>query len=170
MTSELHIFVEGKDDKLLLKLVLEKCHKQYHPSFYKFSGSDFDLVRAHIQKLRQDNDFHILVTDKDRFTSITLRKQDRSETFGIDENNVIVVDSTIESWYVSGSDPSIIDLSDRRSETINKSEFDKSIGGKVNHSNIMKEIIEDFDTNKAIQKNKSFKYFYQQLKTIIGDI
>lgn len=167
MNSKLYVFVEGDDDVRLLRTILKKCFSEYIPKFLKYKNSNSEIVKGYIEKLICDKDYYVMFTDKDKF-STTLRKKHRVSTYGVEEEKVIVVDSTIESWYTAGAKKSIFDLGKKRSETIDKKKFDQLIGRRAYHSMVMEEICNNYDTSRAIQNSKSFKYFYRKLKKILG--
>ncbi|MCV0392523.1 MAG: hypothetical protein K5790_04415 [Nitrosopumilus sp.] len=163
----MHVFVEGPDDVRLLGVVLKKCYSQYTSKLYKFVNSDSNLVKEHIKILKEKKEPCILITDMDNYTSITERKKQRSKEYDIEFENVIVVKKSIESWYAAGAPTSLFQPQGNHSETIDKIKFNQLIGRSSLHTRIMVEISEDFDTGRAVSNNKSFKYFYRELKNLL---
>ena len=169
LTQKLYVFVEGRDDERLMRIIIQKCYSQYAPVFFRYSTVQSALIREIVGRLRSDDDPYVLFTDKDHFTCNITRKQNRTNEYGVEEDRIIVVNTSIESWYAAGANTSVFNPQVNRSETINKQRFNQLIGSAVYHTKIMENIVEDFDTNIAIQKNKSFKYFYRKLKQLFGN-
>lgn len=169
LTQKLYVFVEGKDDERLTRIIIQKCYPQYAPIFFRYVAAQSALIREIVGRLRSDDDLYVMFTDKDHFTCNITRKQDRKNEYDVEEKRIIVVNSSIESWYAAGAKTSVFNSQGNRSETINKQRFNLLIGRAAFHTRVLENIVEDFDTNAAIQKNKSFKYFYKKLKQLLGN-
>ena len=165
LSSDLYVFVEGQDDERLIEKIFEKCFKKFNPIIFKYIHADVSMVRDLICRLNSNNENYVMLVDRDDATCIPGRKRTRIHTYDVREENVFVVDISIESWYVSGVNHPKFDLSSIRSETINKDEFDHVVH-RHNHTPEMIEITKKFDTGLAISKNYSFKYFYKKLKIL----
>lgn len=115
-----------------------------------------------------------MFADMDNYDSINTRKKYCHELYGIDENNVIVVNKEIESWYVAGSNllPPGVTPKD-----IGKEEFKKIIDGKFDqmtknqhYATAKLKILENFDVEKAQNTSSSFKYFYDKIKSLLNSV
>lgn len=168
--AKLYVFVEGPDDELLMKTVLEKCQSAHRHLFYRYSTTNSESTQLMVEKLKEDKDHYVMFADLDDFTSITARKKQRADRYGVEVEKVFVVKTEIESWYAAGAKQTIFNSKGHRSEEITKQKFDQLTGSRARHTSIMEEIADGFDTNKAIQSNKSFKYFYNQIKELLQKI
>ena len=50
----------------------------------------------------------------------------------------------------------------RNIDEVTKEEFDRLVGGRVNHTSTMVEILERYDVEVARQRSPSFRYFWQK--------
>jgi len=169
LTQKLYVFVEGKDDERLIRIVMQKCYPQYAPTFFRYIHTQSALIRDYVDRLRTNNDLYVLFTDKDHFICNITRKQNRINEYGVEEERIIIVNTSIESWYAAGAKTSVFNSQGNRSETINKQRFNQLIGRAAHHTRVMENIVESFNTNNAIQKNNSFKYFYRKLQQLLGN-
>ena len=166
-SNHLSIYVEGIDDKFFVSFVFKKCFKDYTPNIIKYANQPDEKIIKKLEQLRNDDEHYIMLADKNS-NSIKTKKQIISKEFNINESHVIIVNKCIESWYVSGSNIDFNKESIENTEDITKKKFkDLSGGTRLDSKETMQEILKNFDIEKAKQHNKSFKYFYENLESIL---
>ncbi len=156
--------IEGKCDKLVIKLILEKCFDKYTTKFFQYARESTETTRNVIKRNLQHNEKFIVLVDRDKSDKIMDVKQHNATKFSIDEKHVIVVDRCIESWIVAGSN---IEYDKCNTENITKRIFYELLGGKAYHRVQIKEHLETYDIQQGIKNNKSLGYFYKNLENIV---
>ena len=167
-SNHLFIYVEGKDDKSFINVIFEKCFKNYTPHILKYANSSDEKIIRELEKLKNDGKYYVMLADKDS-NSIESNKQSKSEKYGIAESHIVIVDQCIEGWYTAGSD---IDYckGHEKTEDITKKKFEKLSGGTRHaRQEKLQEILKNFDVEKSKKQSKSFKYFYENLESIIKE-
>ncbi len=110
---------------------------------------------------------HLLFGDIDERPCVTVTKETITNRFaGLTWDRIVVVRREIEAWYLAGLDEaSWHDLGLDRVRNIDeatKEQFDRIVGGKVNHTNAMIEILKHYDVEVARQRSRSFAYFWDK--------
>ena len=162
--KRLHILIEGDSDKDFFDKIIKPlfCGRYRLVILWKYGERDKEEVNNYIIKnIDKENDDCIFVTDSDASPSKRLEEYDSIR----DQNRIIEVIKKIESWYIAvltndkckklgfTSPDTTDDLGKGRFK-----EFSKKSGFRSPKA-FMQEILKDFDTEIAKQRNTSFKYF-----------
>lgn len=175
MTSKhIYIFLEGDDDSrffdYIIKPLLEAkgCCTEYvyQSKMKRISRAKFIMsIKNYASK-----DF-IFAKDVDVYPCVSSRKENIKKEFGesIDDNRIVVVAKTIESWYLAGVDARTlrrlhikvddINKIDRSTNTIDKAQFNGFFPRDMVRAEIMCKLLEHYDIEVAKRRNKSFNYF-----------
>ena len=172
MTSvyrRLCLLVEGPDDKRFCTEVLLPIFQTIYDYVYicaygqQKSSKTVGLIRS-IDSMSAD---YLLLGDIDERPCVTVTKEELNTQFSVlSSDRVIVVRREIEAWYLAGlHEPALRDLGlarVRNIDEVTKEEFDRLVGGRVNHTSTMVEILERYDVEVARQRSPSFRYFWQK--------
>lgn len=162
----LWLLVEGNDDARFADAVLA-------PEFMR-AYDDVQIWRYSQVPIRKRADFlrsidrmgadYILLCDIDEFPCVTSKKESvKSGLPALSDDRIAVVVKEIESWYLAGLDDS--DFQARRIRIVNrpdevvKEDFDALVGGKINHTDAMIEILKLYKLSVARHRSPSFAYF-----------
>ena len=87
----------------------------------------------------------------------------KSRLPALSDDRIAVVVKEIESWYLAGLDESAFQALNiarvSRPDEVVKEDFDVLVGGKINHTNMMVEILDRYDISQARRNSPSFAYF-----------
>ena len=174
MIEKFYVYVEGRDDERFVGHIIKKYFEIEMLQFITYARESNSQLCSLMEKHIRDNDLHLMFADLDNCDSINTRKKYCHDSYGVDENNVIVVNKEIESWYVAGSNllpPGVTP------EDIGKEEFKKIIDGKFDqmiknkhYTTAKLKILKDFDIGKARNTSSSFKYFYDKIKSLLNPV
>ena len=170
MTSKnLFVYVEGDDDERFVIPILKECFKEYVTAIIQYANVPDNNIRSALRNHQQNHEYYIILADKNS-DSFEKKQQFISEKFGINKNHIIIVDICIESWYVAGSNIDYRKESIENTKDITKKKF-KILSGNTRRGRKenMQEILKNFDIEKAKKQSKSFKYFYENLESIIKE-
>ena len=165
----LWLLVEGADDRRFCRDILIPV---FQPTFDHVDIWDYsEEQNSRLTRLLQSVDFmnadYLLFGDIDDRPCVTATKE--YITRGIPRlewDRIVVVRREIEAWYLAGLDEAACgdlglgQVSDI--DSITKEQFDQLVGGRVNHTNTMVEILERYDVEVARQRSPSFGYFWQK--------
>jgi len=170
----LYIIIEYDADEVFFKKIIDPLiQKRYREKvrYWKYSRRNKDSVNKKIISIKEDSDDYIFVTDMEKIQCIPGKKQERMTEFNSidDKSRIMVVVRKIESWYIAGlSDDkykefglkSLNDTSKSGKGIFKKLLIKRRLKGElISEIDFMKEILKDFDTETAMQRNTSFKYF-----------
>jgi len=174
----LYIFVEGDDDERFFReILLPRLWGEYNDiNIIKYAqkSKKFEYTEKFIksiQKMRDAN--YIYVTDINDFQCVVTKKQKIKELIrGIDYDKIFVVIKEIESWYLAGLDSKLAkNLGIKKkipdtTDTVTKEQFYNLMPKKFDSKiDFMREILKNFSIEIAKKKNKSFKYFVENMIT-----
>jgi len=163
----LFIFLEGEDDKRFFeKIIVPKFEERYDfVKIISYAKMKKQKIDGFLKSIKSTGFDYIFVTDINNKPCVTAKKQElETKLRNIDQDKVVVVIREIESWYLAGLDESSCKKLRIRNvtntNTIDKERFNDIIP-KYFDSRIdfMLEILKEFSTCVAKEKNVSFKYF-----------
>ena len=165
----LWLLVEGADDRRFCRDILIPVFQTTfdHVQAWEYSQRR-PVERARIlRSIGSMNADYILFGDIDERPCVTVTKETITNQFaGLTWDRIVVVRREIEAWYLAGLDEAACgdlglgQVSDI--DSITKEQFDQLVGGRVNHTNTMVEILERYDVEVARQRSPSFGYFWQK--------
>ncbi|NUU95801.1 hypothetical protein XO10_05830 [Marinitoga sp. 1135] len=173
--KQLFVFVEGNDDERFFEFIIKpKLSNRYDlVQIIKYSEEKKEKIDNYISSIKQMKADYIFTNDIDNVCSIKNKKNEiKTKWKNIDEEKIFIVIKEIESWYLAGlSDEKCKLLKIRivkNTDEITKEEFNNIISNKFeSRIAFMVEILKNFSIEIAIQKNKSFKYFIEQMNIIV---
>ena len=170
--KNLFVFVEGKEDIIFVKNVLHNMFRKHSinviPIPYQTTRNH--EVKKHIRVSRANHDY-VLLSDMDSHTypCITSRKDQRIEELGgeITPDKIIIVVEELESWCLAGIDTNIKEYSDfvipENTDNITKEGFDEILSKtSFNKNKLFNYLGFNFNSDLAVKRNKSFKYFLEK--------
>ncbi len=168
--NKLYIFVEGNDDSLFFKTLFKPIFNDYYDDveiiqFAQLKKAKVDLFIMSINTLKFD---YFLVADIDQCDTITTKKKIiRAKFDKIDSNQIVIVISEIESWFLAGMTAESaanlgLDLIERTDE-VTKEDFNAYfIRTYRSRIDFMQEVLKNYSIETARKRNKSFDYFFRQ--------
>lgn len=165
--KKLYIFVEGNNDaRFFESIVKPRLLNRYDcVEIITFAQKDKKWKENFIASIKAMGADNIWIFDFNKSPCITQRKQRILEYHKfIDEGSIFIVKMMIESWYMAGISDNIctnyrIKIPDD-TEAIGKDEFESLIPKEFDSRiDFMVEICKDYSIDKAIKRNRSFKYF-----------
>lgn len=166
--------VEGPDDDIFIKNVLEPIirdkYKFCQVQYYRYQNRVKKEVQSLFRSITSMRDEFLCFTDSDDSPCVTFSKNKlrNKKTGDLDVNKIVVVKKEIESWYIAGLDDSCcknLGLPKINcSEEITKEQFNNFVRcsrDKIRMS-CMSEMMKHYNVDLAMEKNKSFRYFYQK--------
>lgn len=168
MSSTLYIWVEGSTDKLLFEKIQDAFLKKYRSVKYiQYASLPKKKRIKFLNGIMNLNADYIYFTDIDDSPSVMSKINEvRRILEYIDSKRVVIVISEIESWYLAGLTDEIarktgISVKYTRNNAT-KEEFNRFIPRTYrSRISFMKFIMKHFSIITAAEKNKSFKYFYE---------
>ena len=167
MKKRLYILVEGGDDVRFFGRIIKPLFVSRYDSveIITYACIRREKVNKLLQSIRQMGNDYIFVADIDTERSVRDKKQILYCRFSeLDGASIVVVVKEIESWYLAGIKetlarrihiPNLMSTDDLTKEDFNALipyEFDSRI-------DFMFEILKEFSTDTAQQKNRSFRFF-----------
>ena len=135
--KQLIIFVEGRDDmEFFTKIIKPIFEKTYNwVEIRQYARFKKEYIIEFIKNIKSTGNDYIYVTDINRATCITAKKQKEQNIIkNIDEDKIIIVIREIESWYLAGLDDEDSEKlkinSLKSTNDINKEQFNKLISDK----------------------------------------
>ena len=162
----LWLLVEGNDDERFVESVIAPEFRRSYDDVRIWRYSQV-TVRKRVDFLRnihRMNADYILFCDIDEHPRADSKKEwVKSQLPSLSEDRIAVVVKEIESWYLAGlsqSDCQALKLGDiKRPDEVVKEDFDALVGGKVNHTAMMREILRRYSLSEARRRSPSFGYF-----------
>jgi len=171
----LYIFVEGDDDERFFReILLPKLRKKYNDTNiikYAQKSKKFEYTEKFIKSIQKIRDAsYIYVTDINDSQYVVTKKQKIKELIkSIDYDKIFVVIKEIESWYLAGLDSKLgknlgIKKIPHTTDTVTKEQFYNLMPKKFDSKiDFMREILKNFSIEIAKKRNKSFKYFIENV-------
>ena len=166
----LFVFVEGVSDERLFEKVLKPLlvHKYDDVKSLQWARTKKEKTLQIIHSVKSMCADYLFFTDFDESLCVTQKRQDIRTIYSnkIDIDRIIVVKKEIESWYKAGLTDDNCDKfkisKHTHTDGLTKEAFNEIIPRQTNRLNFMLEILNCFSVECAIQKNNSFKYFYEK--------
>ena len=171
---KLYIWVEGDDDERFVSSVLKPIFdKMYdYVKVVLYSKLKSSKVKCYIKVIEKMNSDYIFIGDINSFPCYSGKKDFLKKVFcNLNPDNIIIVKSEIESWYLSGIAPkhcNIIGIPNLAATNhVTKEKFISLIPKKFSSKiDFMNELLKYFSINIAIRKNESFKYFVNKYSSL----
>lgn len=165
--ERLFVFVEGPDDERFINAILGKENIKV----IKYAREKKEDINNYIKSIKSmPNCDYIVICDID-LKSLDQKKDAILSRFPACENEKIIVSiAEIESWYIAGVDETTSKSMKIKyvyyTEHITKEKFDQMVPSKMNKINFMIEILNKFNLDEALLRNKSLKYFFDYLSQV----
>ena len=172
MNSEyrrLWLLVEGTDDgRFCNEALLPVFQKIFnHVAIWEYSQQKLAKTVSFIRSIESMDADYLLFGDIDEQPCVTAAKEELTAQLpALSWDRIVIVRHEIEAWYLAGLDESACrDLRlDQVSDVdaVTKEQFDRLVGGKVNHTDAMVNILKRYDVEVARWRSPSFRYFWQK--------
>jgi len=168
--SKIYVFVEGHDDYVFFSNIIEPLLKKQYDDVEILQYAQMKKIKTikFIESIIMLNFDYLIVADIDDETSIAHKKKKLQARFdSASYDKMIIVIAEIESWFIAGLTDKNADEwkieKYQRTELITKEVFNTLYGRRF-HSRIdfLEELVKQYDINTAINKNISFKYFFEK--------
>jgi hypothetical protein len=165
--KRLFIFVEGNDDQRFFAKVIRPVLASRYASveLVMYACMKREKVCRFIRSVISMNHDFIMVADIDQEPDVWAKKEVIQHRFcAIDRGHIVVIVMEIESWYMAGlNDQTAKTLGVRpikRTDHLTKEHFNRRIPRRY-HSRIsfMQDILDNYSSETAMEKNRSFRYF-----------
>jgi hypothetical protein len=164
------VLVEGPDDERFIENIVKPAINHRRFNTMQYSEEPDGTVNAAISAFQGMHRDMYLLRDydhgKQNCTSISGRKEFVQNKFNaVDKNQIIIVDDTIEAWYLAGlTDSNASELGIQvpsQTGQIGKSEFNNKLSQSRFSSkvNFQMNIIERYSIQEAKNSSSSFNYF-----------
>lgn len=166
------IFVEGTDDKRFVEqIILQRLHQWSQKLVREYAQVDSLSLETIVKGLAKSHLDYFILGDKDASPCISQRKSNLSKRFGgVPEDRVIIVEQTIEAWYLAGLPvenrlgievPHDIDSCNKQKFTqVIQPVLSKSRGSVVD---IKIQILQEYDWYLALRRSRSLRYLAEKL-------
>ncbi len=170
----LYIFVEGEHDKVFFEKLFDEhleIKSKYQIKFISYANEKKEKVQNYYKSIIKMKAIPLFFADLDKSPCPTQKKEKIKNTYGIIDKVFIVI-KEIESWFLAGlskDDSEKLKISyTKDTNSITKENFRKlaNIPRTQTELNLKIEIMKHFDVKMAIERNKSFKYFYEKFLKI----
>ena len=165
----LWLLIEGADDSRFCEAVVKPAFgtTYSHVATWEYSQRKPSERARFLRGIGLMNADYLLFGDIDERPCVTVTKETITNQFaGLTQDRIVVVRREIEAWYLAGLDEAAWrDLGldrVRNVDEVTKEQFDRMVGGKVNHTSTMVDILECYDVEVARQRSPSFRYFWQK--------
>lgn len=171
MQARLVVWVEGDSDRWFLEAVVQpRLQTKFIRVVVKaYSQSETKAVNKTLRALEHQGFSRLFLADLDSAPCITDRKQKvREHHPDVEDREIIVVSTEIESWYLAGlSSAGAAALKIRPPSTtdhMTKDQVDLLRPARfATRILFLLELLRHFDPAAACQRNRSFAYFYRML-------
>jgi hypothetical protein len=165
--KKLYIFVEGNDDELFFKRIIQPLFLNHYADveIFKYAQWKKQKVELFIQSIITLDYDYIFTADIDLLETIAEKKKIIKNRFSnVDPLKIDIVIKEIESWYLAG-------VSNEKSAVMNiwlpedTNEITKEDFNDICHRtyrsriDFMYEILKSYSFDVAVKKNQSFEYF-----------
>lgn len=162
--EKLIVFVEGLDD--------ERFIRKYFSEYYcevevvKYIGKKPMKINAYLRSIKSTPlADYIFISDSDGQDYAVKKSKCLLKYPELDEQKVFITCFEIESWYLAVVDKSWCESRRIRyyenTDDISKESFYRLVPQRTDILAFMLEILEYFNINCALQRNRSFKHFVQ---------
>ncbi len=167
----IYFFVEGMDDEIFIKQTLFPKLIDYSIRIIKYAQNTALKNAQYVRAIRnQAGCEYLILADKDRVPCISGRKQQVIERFDsrVEQQHIVIVETTIEAWYLAGlppKNPLKIEVP-LTTDTVDKDRFAslaKHLQKRKTLLEIKLSILEHWDWELALKRNRSLNYFAHRL-------
>jgi len=167
--KKLLIFVEGDRDARFFKRIYKPLLDSIYSlvSIQQWRREKKDKILGLIRTTNQNQDNYIFTSDVNN-RCIKEKKEELKITFnGLEEEKIMVIVKKIEGWYLAG----LNEINSKKigiecfenTNTVGSGKFNSMAKmKKTNELDLMLEILDIFDFETALQKNLSFKRFFEK--------
>lgn len=164
----MHIFVEGPDDEKFINMVFGEIINAIYGSYkiIRHSKMSNKKIRKYIQSIKANGMNYLFIADQDGNKS---KKDDILKKFSfLDVENVFISVYEIESWIIAGINNRLIkkyhisNIID--TQKIDKEKFNNMIPKNIYRNMFISEILNEYNMQNAVDRNVSFKEFYEYLQ------
>lgn len=173
MSKKLFVFVEGKTDEIYFREAIFDILGNYYENIHINQYSERDKIKLNnkIKGIDTHKNDYIFITDFDNKKCITFRKEDCKKCYAkhIDFSRIYIVKPEIEAWLLAGLNGKAKEDLGITKPFFNTDDFTKekfkSITPKAfeeSEYDFAQEILKYYSIEEAVQKNTSFRYFYEK--------
>ncbi|SIQ39990.1 hypothetical protein [Halanaerobium kushneri] len=174
MYKQLYILVEGNDDERFFREIIMPLFENDYDNIaiWQYAQQKYKKIKKFIKSINSMEADYFLVGDLDENSCVTEKKEKILEAFGnVSLKKIIVVIKEIESWYLAGLDQKTSsNIGIHNFEDTNdlfKEDFNELLETKYDSRiDFMQEIIKVFSIKVALEKNNSFRYFFNKFINI----
>ncbi len=160
------IFVEGETDKIFFKKLIEPKLNYSCFSYRDYAQEGKKKISSYLRSLQLMKNDYIFVSDLDDHNDIEFKINKLKDKYNhIDEDKIVMVIKEIEGSYLAGlTKDSLkkrkIKYTKNTTDSLSKEEFEQVCKLEpANKTSYLLDILEDYDINEAMTKNKSFNDF-----------
>jgi len=172
--KQLYILVEGNDDERFFREIIMPLFENDYDNIviWQYAQQKYKKIKKFIKSINSMEADYFLVGDLDENSCVTEKKEKVLEAFGnVSLKKIIVVIKEIESWYLAGLDQKTSsNIGIHNFEDTNdlfKEDFNELLETKYDSRiDFMQEIIKVFSIKVALEKNNSFRYFFNKFINI----
>lgn len=171
MSKKLFIFIEGKHDETFFKEAIVDLIKDSYEDIYINQFSERGKINQKIDSFNPKMVEYIFVADFDYKHCYTLIKEKCRKSYAknIDLSKIYVVKPEIEAWLIAGLNGKAkkalgITKPVHNTDNFTKEKFDSITPKSFEKSKIdfIQEILKHHSIEETVQKNTSFRYFYEK--------
>jgi len=175
----IYFIIEGPDDERFFNKIVKPL---FESNGFKTKCFKHACIRPKerikfIRSIKRfDNCDYIYAKDLDQYPCISSRRNSITKELSdeVDDNRIMVVAKVIESWYLAGVDEKTLkqlhvnrkNISRilKSTDTIDKIQFNEFFPTTIPRSNIMHQLLSNYNIYDAINRNTSFNYFMRKFK------
>ena len=172
MKDKIYIIVEGDDDEVFFKKILQPILKEHYELvlYWTYANETKALFEKMIQSIHSENKDYYILGDLDdkpdkkiKINQLLDRSNNRANI-----NNIIIIITILEGWYLAGINDAekerlgiLIDLSN--TDTLTIDDFN-AMETKHSSMKLLKDaIIRQYDLQLALTRNESLNYYYSRI-------
>lgn len=167
-SGTLYILLEGNDDERFFRtLLVPRLLRRYRSvKIWKYAREKRKKILRLIRVILRTGAEVLYVRDLNSAPSIRVKKREIRTCYEdtIPERSMIVVVMEIESWFMAGPPPSVlntfgINLPNGSTDTLTKEGFNRLIPSGMARIQFLNELLAHYDFEWATRRNASFEYF-----------
>lgn len=168
--KKIYIFVEGNDDEIFFKgIIFPVIKKKYDDvELIKYAQLKREKVNLFLLSIQTLNFNYIFTADKDENNTLNAKRNIILDKYDfVEEAAIIIVVTEIESWFLAGLSDEMIDNFQMEpfesTEEITKEEFNTMYHKRFrSRIDFMYELMKVYSIDCALEKNRSFRYFWEK--------
>ena len=169
MSKGLFVFLEGPDDDRFVKKVLVKELEKVYTwvKTYQYSKKKQQAICKFLNSILRMGADYIFLADMDLNPCITIKLEkiiDKFKCLEDGKENIFIVRTEIESWYLAGFDITKVNCIQVRNylntDQLTKEQFNQTIPRSFDSRvDYMQEILKNYSIDLAVERNSSFRRF-----------